>query len=522
MSSESEQNNTTQEVAPVCENQEKTSPVVIVESEPKNDNSPSKPSATNDINSSSSDFMEKESIGKVMWKLTYPSLIAKIASATYAVCDSMFVGQLAGSTSEERSTSLSAISLAMPIEQGIIHSLCMMVSHGGSTLYGKALGEKNNEKGKKVIGNTYFLEIVMAIIMAIIFPFLSKYILQLIGASEEAGTLTPAIQYANTLLIGSICYSLYIASTDLTRGQGSALFSCLLSIIASLCNIIGDPIYIKGFNLGVMGASLSTVIASLISAIVGLSFLLSKKVAIRWSLKDLVPDWTLCKSIMTTGMSGLVSGFSGAFVTIVSNLLVIKYSKYPIDDIHTTAIVGAWGTLSRVYFISFMPLIALAQGVLPMLAYSSGAKNNKRFMDCAKLTFKWMMGITIVVEVVMLIFAKPIGLMFSDEPLFIEFFVPALRYMIAPVFLQPIVMCLFPMLQAVGKGGLAGMLLAMKTCFFLLIFQFGISWIMDSYWGAVYAYPVTEIVSAAFAGLMYYKNRGLFSGAQELPISTKK
>lgn len=69
-----------------------------------------------EFNNNSSDFMGTESVGKVMWKLTYPSLIAKMTSALYAVCDSMFIGQLAGETSEERSISLSAVSLAMPIE----------------------------------------------------------------------------------------------------------------------------------------------------------------------------------------------------------------------------------------------------------------------------------------------------------------------------------------------------------------------------------------------------------------------
>lgn len=470
------------------------------------------------LNSKSSSFMSTESIGKIMWKLTYPSLIAKLTSALYAVCDSMFIGQLAGETSEERSISLSAVSLAMPIEQGIVHSLAMMVSQGGSTLYGQSIGEKNTEKGKRVIGNTYSLEILMFLIMACIFSFLCKPILKLIGATDEAGTLTPGMEYANTLLIGSICYNFYISSADLTRGQGSALFSCLLSITSAICNIIGDPIFIKLFHLKIMGASVSTVIASGISGVIGFIFMRSKNAAIRWSFKDMIPDWKLCGRILITGMSGLVSGFSGAFVTIVSNLLVIKYSEYPVEDIHTTTVVGAWGTLGRVYFISFMPLIALAQGVLPMLAFSSGAKLNKRFIACAKLTLYWMFGITAVVEIVLLIFARQIGLIFSDEPLFLEFFVPALRIMVSGVILQPFVMGLFPVLQAVGKGGLAGMLLALKTCVVLLIFQFGISAIMGSYWGAVYAYPLTEVVSTIIAIIIYCKNKKYFYGTQELPV----
>ena len=471
--------------------------------------------------SQSSDFMAKESIGKVMWKLTYPNIIAKVISAMYAVCDTVFIGRLAGETQEERDTALAAVTLAMPLEQGIIHSIVMMISNGGATLYGRFIGEKNNEMGKKTIGNTYFLEIVCSILMAIIFPLLVNPLLRLLGASDSANTLTPGREYINVLFYGCICYAMAMASTDLIRGQGSAIYSAIFAITSAILNIIGDPFYISVCGMGVSGAALSTVFANLVSAILGITFMRSKKAVMSFTLKDMKPEKKLDGQIMTTGMSGLVSGFAGAFVTLISNKLVLNYSKYPEDDPHTVAVLGAWGALSKVYFISFMPLIALAQGVMPMLAYSSGAKLNKRFMQCAKLTFKWMIGITIVIEAFILIFTPWIATWFSDNPLFIEFFVPATRIVVSGVFLQPFVMAVFPMLQAVGKGGLAGMLLAMKTCFFPLVFQLLLSMIMQDYWGAVYSYPIVEIISALFAGYLFMKNKGYFTG-EELPIRKEK
>lgn len=469
---------------------------------------------------SSADFMAHDSIGKAMWKLTYPSLIAKVVSAMYAVCDSMFIGQLAGETQDERTLALAAVSFAMPLEQGIIHSLAMMVSNGGSTVFGQSLGEKNVQKSKRTVGNTYFMEIVVALILACVFTWLVKPLLKLVGATEAQGVLDMGAEYITTLFLGSITYCFYISSTDLLRGQGSAILSCCASITAGLLNILGDPLYIKLF--GVCGAAVSTVIANLVSSIVGLRLMKSKKAAVRLECADLKPNWALDKHIMITGMSGLVSGFAGAFVSIISNRLVLRYSPYPPDDLHTSAIIGAWGAMSKVYFISFLPLIALAQGVLPLLAYSFGAKLHKRFMDCAKLMFIWEIGITVVLEAVILIFAPQIATIFSNEPLFIEFFVPAIRIMVAPVFLQPIVMSLFPMLQAVGKGGAAGMLLGMKTCIIILITQVLISMIMQNYWGAVYAYPVTEVLSALLALFLYQKNKKSFYGSQELPIVASK
>lgn len=467
------------------------------------------------------DFMSRESVGKVMWKLTYPSLIAKVVSALYAVCDSMFIGKLAGETQDDRTIALAAVSLAMPLEQGIIHSLAMMVSNGGSTVFGQSIGEKNPEKGKRVVGNTFFMEIVVAVILAGVFSWFTKPLLKLVGATESQGKLDIGASYISTLFYGSITYCFYMSSSDLMRGQGAALLSCLISITAGLLNMIGDPFYIKALGLGVRGAAVSTVVANLVSSIVGLSLLNSKKSVVRIGWSNLKPDPKLDGHILMTGMSGLVSGFAGAFVTIISNRLVLRYSPYPEDDVRTNAVIGAWGAMSKVYFISFLPLIALAQGVLPLLAYSSGAKLHKRFMDCSKLMFVWEMGITIVLELAILIFTPQIATIFSNEPRFIEFFVPALRIMVAPVFLQPLVMSLFPMLQAIGKGGLAGMLLGMKTCVIILVAQVVISMIMNDYWGAVYAYPVTEVLSALLAVYLFLKNKKSFYGVQELPVSVK-
>ena len=128
-----------------------------------------------------------------------------------------------------------------------------------------------------------------------------------------------------------------------------------------------------------------------------------------------------------------------------------------------------------------------------------------------------MAGITIFIEAFILIFTNWIATLFSNDPVFIEFFVPATRIVVSGVFLQPIVMVVFPMLQAIGKGGLAGMLLAMKTCFIPLILQLVMSMMMKSYWGAVYAYPIVEIVSALLAIWLFFKNKGNFMGTQ-LPI----
>lgn len=239
---------------------------------------------------SKADFMANESVGKVIWKLTYPSIIAKVVSALYAVCDTIFISNMAGDNEDDRRNALAAVTLAMPLEQGIIHSLVMMVSNGGSTLYGQSIGEKNKEKGAKTIGNTYTLEIIIAILMAIIMPLISNPFLRLLGADENTGTLKPGEDYINVLFYGSICYAMSRASAEShTRSRIISLF------LSRIINFRYPEHYWRSYvyqvlGLGVSGASLSTVLANLIRGIIGMLFMRSKKAVIHFTGKDMKPD----------------------------------------------------------------------------------------------------------------------------------------------------------------------------------------------------------------------------------------
>ena len=94
------------------------------------------------------------------------------------------------------------------------------------------------------------------------------------GASSE--TIDYAQSYINIYIIGSIFVSLTLGLNTFITAQGFAKVSMLTVTIGAVCNIILDPIFIYGFDMGVRGAALATVISQAISAVWVLRFLFGK------------------------------------------------------------------------------------------------------------------------------------------------------------------------------------------------------------------------------------------------------
>ena len=95
--------------------------------------------------------------------------------------------------------------------------------------------------------------------------------LQLFGASGD--TLPYAMEYLNIYVIGTIFVMISLGLNSFISAQGFAKISMFTVVIGAVINIVLDPIFIFGLQMGVRGAALATIISQCISAIWVLKFL---------------------------------------------------------------------------------------------------------------------------------------------------------------------------------------------------------------------------------------------------------
>ena len=466
------------------------------------------------------EFLGNGPLLSTIWKMTYPDFIAKIFSALYNIIDSMFIGQYAGTTTEEKKNALAGVSLASPIEMCVIVGLSLIFAQGGGPLYGRYLGKKDMKGAKRIVGNTFTMDILLGIVMGLVLPFLARPLLLLLGASDAAGTMTPALEYIRPLMYGDILYNFCYATNNLMRGEGSAINSCLLMVLSAVTNIIFDAILIRFVGLGTTGAVVSTCIAYFLASIYGLSFFVMKRSAVTVELSDMKPDWKMILEMVNTGLSGMVIGLSNGILSIVQNQLVIRFSPYARDSPETTAAIAAAGALARMQYFCFIPINSIAHGVVALLAYCRGAKLGKRFVSAMKVCFVGQFIVCAVLTLLCEVFAPQLALMFNSDPEFVSIFSKALRYMAMFLCLSPFSCSLYPGLQAVGRGFGSAIVLMGRSCLFIILTQFIMCLILKDYWGVFKAYPIADILSALFATIYFFCVRKDLYG-EEMPVQKK-
>ncbi|KAK8812364.1 hypothetical protein WA158_007598 [Blastocystis sp. Blastoise] len=461
-------------------------------------------------NKNDANFLGTAPLVKTILKLTYPDFFAKVASASFSFADALYISNLAGDTPEERSLSLGAVTIAFPIEQAFQMGLALLFGNGFASTLGRYLGAKNDIMARRTLGNLYFLDILCGILYPIIIIPLLPYILQLLGASEEAGTLEIGRQYIMIYSLGSILTNFMIGNNNLIRSEGRSMYSASIMIVGFLFNIIMDPVFISVFKLGVNGAAICTLVGDFLAVILGFSYYMTGRSVVKFEWKNISPNCEIIKDGLSVGVSGFIMTASSSVVSVVFNRLMLHFSPYPPESIQTTELISALGGLTKIYSFFFLPLLALSHGILPILAYCRGAKLQKRFMDTTKVCVYSALIVACILYILGLTCAYPFAYMFSDSPLFVETFSFGLRIMVLVFPINCLFFAVLPALQASKQGLFAGLLAFFKNCLFNIVFGVILCYALNDYNGLFYAYPLSDFTNLIITIIVYYTRRKYF------------
>ena len=147
----------------------------------------------------------------------------------------------------------------------LINAFAMLAGSGGAPRAAIFMGKKDNKTAEKILGNCFALLIVMAVALTAIFFIFAPQLLTLFGASDK--TLPYGVAYARIYILGSIFVLIVMGMNPFITTQGFAKISMMTTVIGAVINIILDPIFIFGFNLGVRGAAIATVLSQAVGAI---------------------------------------------------------------------------------------------------------------------------------------------------------------------------------------------------------------------------------------------------------------
>lgn len=439
------------------------------------------------------DFLATEPIGKLMLKLAVPTVAAQIVNMLYNIVDRIYIGHIP----EVGTLALTGVGVCMPLIM-IISAFAALVGNGGAPRASIMLGKGEKDSAEKILGNCFTTQIIVSIILTIVMFLFNRDFLLLFGASEN--TIDYATSYMSIYALGTIFVQLTLGMNTFITAQGFTKVGMVSVIVGAVANIILDPILIFGFDMGVEGAALATIISQACSCVWVLSFLFGKKTTIKIKKENLKLQAKVILPCLALGLALFIMQASESIISVCFNSSLLKYG----GDIA----VGAMTILTSVMQFAMLPLQGFGQGAQPIMSYNYGAKN----ADRVKKSFFLLLKVSLVYSVIMwlLIMLMPqvfVGI-FTPDAVLAEYTKTALRIYLAVVFVFGIQISCQMAFNSLGKA-LSSIVVAVVRKFVLLI---PLIYIMPAILTenkalSVYmAEPVADVIAVSFTVVLFTLN----------------
>ena len=419
-------------------------------------------------------------IPRAYFKMALPVVLSMLVSLVYNMVDTWFIAQTQN-TALVAGVSLCAPMFTLMVAMGDIFGL------GGSSLISRLLGQGEAKRVRHVSAFCSYGAIVWGVLVGALMLIFWQPILHLLGASSD--TMDSAMAYYSYLALGAPAIIFTLVPSNILRTEGMAVASMVGSITGALVNMILDPIFIFGLNMGAGGAALATVLSNVVSAALLMVLLVAKSQRLSMRLRDCPVQRTELREILVIGVPASITNLMQSFAMTLTNRFLLPYG---------TENVAALGIALKVNMIVMLIMVGFAFGAQPLLGYNYGANNRERLRGILKFDVLVQLVFSVVMTVVFLIFAPQIIRIFMSDGGVIQAGSRILRCMVITMPLMGIILVCTTLFQAAGKAMPAFLLSISRQGVALLLCMVVLSAVFGLY-GVILAQAAADVVSVILA-----------------------
>ena len=457
------------------------------------------------------DFLGKEPVGKLLLKLALPTVTAQIINMLYNIVDRIYIGHI----HEIGEAALTGVGVCMPLIM-IVTAFSAFAAYGGAPRASIYMGQGNHDSAEKTLGNCFAVQFIISVLLTAALLLWNRDFLMAFGASDK--TIGYGVEYMNIYAIGTIFVQMTLGMNAFITAQGFARTGMFSVLIGAVANIVLDPIFIFGFNMGVAGAAWATIISQAMSCAWVLLFLCGKKTHLRLRVKYMRLSRKIVLPSLALGLSSFIMQASESIISICFNSSLQSYG----GDIA----VGAMTILTSVTQFAMLPLQGLGQGAQPIISYNYGARNPERVKAAFKLLLKSSLVYSTLLWALVMLFPQAFAAMFTSSETLMTFTQKALRIYMACLLLFGIQIACQMTFTSLGNAK-ASILVAVMRKFILLIpliYIMPLLFSADKTTAVYMAEPVADFIAVTFTAIFFtfqFKKalKGI-SGKRETPEST--
>ena len=323
-------------------------------------------------------LFRRQSVWKSIFSLAIPSVIIILVMILYNMTDMFFVGQL-GDYNQ-----VAAVSVVGPLFS-VAAAVATMLGSGGCALIAGALGSDDIKRAKTYASLCGWGSVGFGLLITVVLLLTKNAVLPLLGATEEF------LPYAESYMgICALGVPFLLASTTLgtiIRAEGAVRQGMTGGMIATLTNMVLDPLFILVMGMGVAGAAVATVIGNIVGTLYYAYFMWKKATVLNMNAHLAGKNFRLLFQILALGMPNALSSILSGFASTFSNRLLGTYG---------TDAIAAMAAAGKTTMLIAMLQMGICIGIQPLLAYNYGAKDIPRLKEVIQKVAVLTIGVGIV------------------------------------------------------------------------------------------------------------------------------
>lgn len=430
------------------------------------------------------DLFEKVPVPKAYLKFALPVVFSSVLMLVYNMVDTFFIAKT-GNTDL-----VAGVALCAPVFTGLV-AIGDILGLGGSSFISRLFGMGRNEEGKQVSVLCFWGSIIIGAAAAVLLLAAREPLLTLLGAGSD--TMQYASDYFFWIALGAPIIIFSLTPTNLLRTEGAANAAMVGSVLGSVVNIILDPVFIFGLNMGAAGAAIATVIGNICADIFYAWFILFRSRMLSMSLRGFRLSGTQVTEVLRIGIPGCITNLMQSIGMTLLNRSLLPYGNETI---------AAMGIVSKVTMIVTMIMVGFSFGGQPLYGYLYGARKTDRMKATIRFAYTLVCGIALVMSAVIYLFAPQFIGIFMDDSAIVTVGVQMLRAMLTGEVFIGFVMVTTCLFQSTGKASGALALSAGRQgyVFFMMLMVLRTAF---GYTGVIYAQPVSDLTTAVIAYVLY-------------------
>lgn len=416
-------------------------------------------------------------IPKALLAMGLPTMIGMMINALYNLVDAYFVGGLG-------TRQMGAISIAFPLGQ-IIVGLGLLFGNGAASYISRLLGRREQEQADQVASTALYCSLFTGGIAIVISLIFLRPILHMLGATNSI--MPYAVTYTSIYVIFSIFNIFNVAMNNIVTSEGAAKTTMFALLSGALLNMILDPIFISLLDFGVAGAAIATGIAQIVSSLIYISYILSKKSVFSFKFKQFHPSKLIMTEIFKIGIPTL---FFQLLTSLAIALINTKSKEYG------DSVIAGMGAVTRLISMGSLMIFGFIKGFQPIAGYSYGAKKYDRLQKAIKISILWSTIFCLIFGLILSIFSSNIISQFTKNDFeMIHYGKFSLRANGLSFILFGFSTVYSSLFLALGKAkeGLFLGICRQGICFIPIILLLPYVWDVN---GILYAQPIADVLTA--------------------------